>query len=326
MAETLALDPEFEAVLQEVAARPNSILLKVPRPRMVRRLMTSRSVISPLSSGFSHAERELATVWRSEIAWLLREACVWELIHSSREGAVYSPFRTPDSRRVPLDAAGIGSRLPALERGQAAPRGEEVSRGTPDGSSARAHRGIALLHRAVSGDDALRPSVAEMATVSHMIEPSQEGRILAAIDFLRGALPWTALRVIQGLFHEPMPDSRRTQLWQCGAVARAHGGDLPGAFDAAQRACRTRGRSFLDDMNVLVFAISLGDDRAAKHAASRLDGELPADHAAVDRTVWHLSGLRANGRWQPPSTGVELARRRQDQLGPVGWRIANAFL
>lgn len=68
------LDPEVEAILQEVAKAPDSVLLRVDRPKELKVLLGGGDTIVRSKTGLSSAERQLLEVHRDEAAYLLRLA------------------------------------------------------------------------------------------------------------------------------------------------------------------------------------------------------------------------------------------------------------
>ena len=66
--------PEIEELLREVAAEPDSMLLRMPREKVRGTLLENRSPLGPMTAGLSSAERELVRVHRDEFAYQLRRA------------------------------------------------------------------------------------------------------------------------------------------------------------------------------------------------------------------------------------------------------------
>ena len=67
------LDPAALALLQEVAADPNSSLLSYTPDKVARAAMESSSSIGPRTLGLSSAEVELTTVYRDEVTGLIKQ-------------------------------------------------------------------------------------------------------------------------------------------------------------------------------------------------------------------------------------------------------------
>jgi len=62
------LDPEVEAILQEVAKDPDSVLLRVDRPKELRVLLAGGDTVVRSKTGLSSAEKQLLEVHRDEAA------------------------------------------------------------------------------------------------------------------------------------------------------------------------------------------------------------------------------------------------------------------
>jgi hypothetical protein len=93
------LDPEVEAILQEVAKDPDSILLRVDRPKELKAITRGADTLVTGKVGFSAAEKQLLEVHREEAAYLLRLA-YYELAEEVAEERERGLFVPPQGKAV----------------------------------------------------------------------------------------------------------------------------------------------------------------------------------------------------------------------------------
>jgi hypothetical protein len=123
--EFITLDPEFEEVLREVAADPDSSLLRVPRPKRIRSLFDRGSAVGALEPGLTRAEQHLLQVHRNELAWLLRQACLVKLVEGPKSRLYVSRYITAERQVELMRPSTMRSQLD-LERGTAAGAKDEA--------------------------------------------------------------------------------------------------------------------------------------------------------------------------------------------------------
>jgi hypothetical protein len=85
MSSVIHLNPEVLELVREIAARPDSVLLRVPRGAEARALREDRPMASATDSALSRAERHLVAVYREEVAYVLRQFA-WVRITERRPG------------------------------------------------------------------------------------------------------------------------------------------------------------------------------------------------------------------------------------------------
>ena len=183
MTELDALNPEIEALLREVAADPESCLLRLPAAEIREGVRNATLPERAGLTGLRPAERELLRTWRRETAFLLLVAC-----YRKQVTAPQNKFRV----------------IPVMEKGRfpAAPqvrwtRFARVAFGLQHEDALL--RALALLGQCASSSGSRWPTVFELAAASSRLEPSNGAKNYAALEFAISGQPLTCLRMLQGL-------------------------------------------------------------------------------------------------------------------------------
>ncbi|MBI1379879.1 MAG: hypothetical protein GC161_02180 [Planctomycetaceae bacterium] len=93
------LHPEVEHLLAEIAADPNSSLLRIPRAKVLPELFRPSDPIRPSAYFLTSAERHLLSVHREEVAHWLRVGLVFARTEGKRAGSAYYA-RQPMDRKA----------------------------------------------------------------------------------------------------------------------------------------------------------------------------------------------------------------------------------
>src|SRR5262245_31177745 len=80
--EILKLDPELEHLLRELAAEPDSSLLRVARPAVMPALFETNTVVSQHATGLLPVEREILRAHRAELVEVLLDFMRDRLLNS----------------------------------------------------------------------------------------------------------------------------------------------------------------------------------------------------------------------------------------------------
>ncbi|HEV8113716.1 MAG TPA: hypothetical protein VGR31_13150 [Planctomycetota bacterium] len=309
--EPMLLDPEVEELLREVAADPDSTLLRVPRGKAVRALYEQRPIASSQRSTLSIPEREIMRVRRLEIAWLLRQACLRMLIEGIHTRAFVSPFVGPGERLVLLDPSELATRCHAAAEAPAT-----------DGANTT---GLTLLSAVVATPHGSAPSIVDLAAAAHRLHPSADSRILASQDLALRSSPRSALAILRTVLAAPMPERTGVAAWSAVGLAYlalerrdwAHA-----AYVEASKLDPLRPGPWMDR---LTLAIQLGFEADALQAANHLDEVLAANDPVVDWYVGSRLNRRLASDWAPTPAGLRLTASLHDELGPVGRRVCSVF-
>lgn len=306
------LDPDFEALLREVAANPRSSLLRVERPRMLPELFDEHVHVGAQRAGLTSAERHLLQVHRGEVAWLLREACMIKLIEGPRSRRYVSPYSGP------------GKKVELLSDRQLARHVQETEAAASD--SIDCLDGLELLKRCVADRVGEEPNVAELATASLRLEPSDQARLMVGLDLANGDSPRTAIRVLYRLLADDPPDVYVAAVME--SVGRAH--DVMGAPSEAYEAYKESSRSpqarVWSGLSRFVLAMQLGRKRDVRETAHWVSAAVVHDDPSVDWFVGALTDQRRRREWTPTVEAVELAHSLHDSLNEVGRKIADVFV
>jgi hypothetical protein len=197
--EDVHLDPQVEEVLRRVATEPGSALLRVPRPSSIKGFFDRQHAVGIAASGLSSAERQLVQAHRSDVARLLREACRMKLL-SGPEGPVnVSPFRSIQEPHVRLDPEAL-----AREARRQASADKSLTDMDPCWS---------LIEACVRDPRGGSPSVLQLAEASLRLEPTDEARIMAALELTQHGSPESATRILHHMLSAPLPVSIEVSAW-----------------------------------------------------------------------------------------------------------------
>lgn len=307
--EPLIFDPELEQILRDVARDPRSSLLRVPRPNRPLRLADEWRAFSGRTPGLTAAERQLLESYRCEVAWLLRERWLHELI--VRPKASFSLARVSVLEKRRADGSSTWQdEIEGLQADLAAER-----RGDLLGCLIAARPSSSLTSEQVTG----------LLLASERLAPSTSGKILLAQDLVRkdqprAAVEWT--RKVLSAEHRPV---YRSILWDTMALAVGSAGKLRAAARGYELASNTGEPRFNPLAYWLVLAAQVGDDRGAREAASRITEVGPASEPFVDVFIAQQTRTRQNGAWNPTPSCAEILPTLLDSVGDLPRRILDVL-
>lgn len=310
MAEALKLEPEVAALLREVAADPHSSLLRARPLSQQVDLFRREETWSSRSWMLNHAEAELVRVHREQLAWVLRELCLRELYEAKGEQAVLNPYDVQGRRHEVAADSVIAREVETAERFEN--RAPEVQ--------------LALtLAAAVRAPSGRRPQVADLAAAAHRLVPSNQARLLAAIDYARGNAQRTAIEIARGVLTcSPKPDHRAVA-WEVIGRSYSQRGHTRQAHDSYANGCEHAAQQYLMLLNGSMFALQLGLAESASEKLRRLTHMIPHDHPGVSTFIQAQVLAREEGQWKPSTEGQIMSQRLADAIGGVAGRIAHAF-
>lgn len=306
-ASNLVFDPETETVLREVADNPNSVLLKVPRSKVLPALLTT-SWIGNNPPCLSTVERQLLTVHRNELACLLRQVCLMRIVEEPRTRACFDRFAPWRGKQ---DSGNVRKQINDLAQEPAVPG---------DHSNV-----LDLLLRSISSDAMAAPTICELATTSYRLEPTSQARMLAAIDLAAGGSIRYAMQLSAEVLSSHCAQRTRHSALTCMGFGWAKLKNLSKAHYYYMRASDLCNEDTVPLMNRLMFSIQLGDTedtiRSSKALEERTCSELPA----VDWFMQLQAGSLLAGEWQPTTDARRLTSKLGARLGPIGERILDVF-
>lgn len=307
MSELAALHPELEGLLREVAADPESNLLRLPRSGLVHSLRAAALPDRAPTTGLRPAERELLRTCRHEVAYLLLLACYRQqitapqnryLVYSVRANADIAEDIDVQWMRAAREKLGIGS-------------------------DRRLTQALALLARCTSSDGRGWPTVFELAAASARLAPSTMARNYAALDLILGDRASTGVRMLEGLHYD-------TPAFQVMAACnRVFGLEKSGRLDLAYDALLMSEWSDIGRLPRAFFgacvAAQLGRSAETVRWASELKLLAPTQHNLAT-LIRGLRERRTIGSWAPtPEAIMALNLASRVAGGPVE-EIRNAYV
>lgn len=310
-AEAILFDPEFEAILREAAAEPGSCLLKVPRPKLLKGLFDRSEPISDRASELSKVERHLLQVYRCEMAWLLRQACLIKLIDGPRSRLWVSRYKTADEEYERLKPEQLASRVHAARN--------------DDHRTAEFSPVFGLLFRCTKDPTGDEPTVADLASLSCRLEPTDYARILVAMDLSHRGSPRTAVHLLLNVLERPVSEAVTVSARDTLGVAYAALGDMKSTHRSYTLSCASEHKYINAWMCRLFFGIQLGLRHDVQESSRRLEELLPMTHPALESYIRSLEQQRHEGGWNPTADSQRVLTTLRSSLGLVAGRIADVF-
>lgn len=309
--ESITLDPDFEEILREVAADPDSSLLRVPRPKLIRGLFDRGEPVGAHEPGLTQAERHLVLVHRNELAWLLRQACLIKLVEGPRNKLFVSRHLSAH-REVRLMS------FVALEERLAAER--ETAGSVPGGDSA-----LDLLTAWVKNSTGDVPSVSRLAAASFRLQHTDEARVMAVSELANGSEQRSALLVLGDVLAGHPSESVRESAWSHVGFAYSKLLDFPKAQRAYQQLCQLNEQIPMGWMGRLLMSLQMGDAGGARTSADGLDIATTSHLDVVTEWTTCLLTRRAFGEWSPTREARSLSYALCDSFGEPSRRLTHAL-
>ncbi len=309
--EPMLLDPEVEELLREVAADPDSALLRVPREKAVRTLYEDVAAAGPVTSGLSAAELEILRVHRLELAWLLRQACVTKLVNGVNTRSFVGSYLTAKTR--------VTSVMPS-----------EMPDTTHPATWAQASdsawlRGCRLLEDAIAGPARDVPTILDLALAAHRLEPSHDSRVLASQYLALAHSSRSAIAALRPVLASVAGSRISVCAWTTLGLARNKQGQLVEAHLAYRSAAHADEGMPIPWLDYLALSFQVGKAEAVMHAARHLEGLIAPDHELLYWFVESRRQRRAEGEWAPTIAAVDTWNILRNQIGPVGRRVGDVF-
>ena len=298
------MSPEAEELLREIASESKSSLLRVPRRR------SDRSLVSLSGERFgrepgrsrSRAERQLAEVTRSEVARVLRDVCSSRLVNDSatkgtvnphtRTGAVeYQSIVTPSDGPIAFYDEDVEEALALLR----------------------------LNERAAEPN--MRPSIGQLATIANKLSPHATSQVQIGFDLMYKGQTETARRLFART-RANASNSVRSAALEASAFCSALEGN-PGRayckFFSAFRLGSPRPSSLL---SAFANAIDWGDHGLVLSTGRLVNDTFASRAPAVRHFVESHVQRKQAGTWKTTESGQHIARN--NPFGPES--IAGEFL
>lgn len=310
--DVIQLRPEVLEIVREIAARPDSVLLRVPRGSEMRTLREDRVLASPTNSALSVAERHLVAVHREEVAYVLRCAA-WVKVTRPVAGRDVVLFRqtttrtapTPDGRQTAIDAARI------IREHRADPVADQELR---------------LLERVASNSDTAVPDAVVLCAAAQRLVPSFRGRYMAASSLLLEGRLESSLDLARDALRSA-PDSGASGFsWTLIAELAAYRRDWV-AVEVASRTAIQMYPVLLSPYLARTWgAIHRADFAAAQAHLESLQELVSSKPDALDELVSRLTSRSGRLRAQMDQDAQRCLARVVSSSGSFAMRIFHAFL
>lgn len=309
--EMMNLDPKLEELLREIAAEPDSCLLKMPRARALPALFERGAIVRASSSALNAFEREVLRVHRSELAAHLLRACAYKILEGDKT-------RHRVNRHARRDQP---AEIESPKTSQASiQRIAEDSAAQDELADARD-----LLLHCVREPLGPTPGACELAAAAHRLVPSNEARLWAAVDLALGDQLRSALRLAHDVL-EGFPSETETGCaWDSMTFAWEQIGNLGRALEAAEAGGGECPSRLSTHMNAFILGFQVGSRRSVELAARRLEEIVSVDHPAVESFAETTILRRQEGQWKPTREALALKTTLRDNIGTIGRRIQHVI-
>lgn len=306
MSDLVAINPEIEGLLREVAADPDSCLLRLPSDSLRRGARRAELPDRAGLTGLRPAERELLRTWRRETAYLLLVACYRQ--------QVTAPEHKHLVHRVSFD----GRLTRFLDRPWA--RLGSTRLGLP--SESALCQALALLAKCASPDGKRWPSVFELASAASRIEPSTASRNYAALDLILNGRPSSGVRMLEGLYFD-------VPVFQLMAASnRTLGYERMGRLERSYESVCTATWPSIGALQRSLFGAALSAQLGLRADAARWAARLEDAPASSEEFRILEEGLRERRRtgwWSARPGSAQMLANLARNFGPRTRSLASAF-
>lgn len=272
--DVITLQPEVEEILREVARRPGSALLRVPRRDVARTVLERDTVVHARTAGLSAAERHLVQVYREEVAFALRQAAYARLtIGESTHGFVADSAFAPLRAVVPSVGTVRASASDALASTRGFASSDEVMR---------------LLEGCVSPNVGEWPTSGQLAEAAHRLVPANSSRIYMSLE-LRGAGQCrAALMALEGVLKGGASRHHLAVAWTNAGDLLFNLGQYREAWRSADRACALEEGWLIAQGNRALSALLIGDSNRLTSGLDQFERALIAAPGAKEEfAAWY---------------------------------------
>ena len=313
VAEMLTIDPELEGLLREVAADPDSSLLKVPRQKQIRAFFDRGGARSTIESyGLTNIERHLLLAHRTELAHLLYQACLRQLVEGPRSRFFVSRFTSLD-RELRIDTRLESRSVPI-------PLSEFQPPSDPDYL-----RGLELLEECATPADSKRPSVLDLASAGFALQRSDEFRLFASSELTQGPSLRTALLLLREVLQCIPTHSNAVSAWSQVGLAYSRLLNFERSHGAYAHLCTLDGSHIVGWLSRFLLAFQCGDRSDVRRVADRMSDAAFERHPAVDHFIQSTRRRRNAGEWSPTKAAADLLKRLSLEPETLVGRLASVL-
>ena len=262
----LDLDPEVEALLQEIASDPRSKLLRVNRPASVSLFAETRPSVGVATAGLTKAERHLVQTARADAGFLLRSVSVYLISSAPKLKGVVS-FQARESRED-----------------LKVPRVVSLRQMASDSIASNAAGDCDLVSAIMSASTGEWPSVYECAHAAHILDPTPNSIIYAALAVVDGD-PFASSRLLQEIDRWGMNSWVRSVALSNRALSAYRCGDLCASIHQYRVALQANPMNLNALVSSYQLAIVIQEHSLAADLARCIDGNWSAADESFGRML-----------------------------------------
>jgi tetratricopeptide (TPR) repeat protein len=307
VAEPILFDPAVEELLREIAADPDSCLLRVPRPAVVQSLAHRQEIVRPTATGLTSAERELLRVHRAEVAKLLREACVLRLASHPCARFELTLFLTG---RIRTHVAREGD-WRASARFYRTHSGGDV--------------GVELLDACIEPEGLAAVSVSQLAAASMRLCPSDAARIYPSIELILQGNETAALHLLMEAVLQGLSARYAAHAWAQIGLAFSNLSEHRRSIEAYGTALKFDSELASALLSYFGCTCMAGSVHEIINAASRLEAAIAPDQDALRDYVSAIRLRPARLRPQPVHAQLVQLTKLQARVGLSARMVIDAL-
>ncbi len=298
------MSPEAEELLREIASESKSSLLRVPRRRSERSLVSLSGERFDREPGRSRsrAERQLAEVTRSEVARVLRDVCSSRLVNDSATKRTTNPHTRDGAVEYPT--------IEPPCAGPVAFYDEDVE------------EALVLLGRNAEAETPRsRPSIGQLATLANKLSPHPRSQLQIGFDLMYKGQTQTARRLLNRVGLNASTSVRASAL-EASAFCWALDGNPGQAFHEFLAAYKLGSPRPSSLMSAFVNAVDWGDANLVQYTGRLVNDAFSSNEPGVRHFIRSHTVRKRSGDWKTTDPG-----RRVAQSNPFATRtIAGEFL
>lgn len=296
----ITFEPKLEELLREVAAEPDSCLLRVDKKASHKALLRTPEVVSHAATQLSPAERDIARFYREEVAWLLLELCLYLSVNDPNRGIAINTRVLASDQSSPPTAQYLEKRRKQLHR-----------------ATSEMSEPLALVSQCLSAEPG--PSLGDVAEAASRLVPSMAARGYARIHLINRGEFAEALRLSDLIARNP--GTTRSRVSNCEGrgriafVTRNH----PEALAAYRESYHSDPTRALPAALWLLNSLATGDKLQAEQAVDAFDDVVGKDKWSSDEVLACLNHHRTST--EPTPLDRDLALRVAEAAGPAGQQL-----
>jgi hypothetical protein len=311
MPEPLTFDPQLEGLLQEIAADPDSRLLRLPRATRLPDLLAIPDPVTPARAGLSTAERHLIEVHRDELADVLRRACLIRFYCDDSDRALYVHRIKSANEMIQVESA---------QHWRSS--GQRVLQDAAE--STELLTGLDLIQACIAGTDST-VSITQLAQASQALQFTDVADDYIGFDQVLGGDPLIGEGVLWRLVaRRPTP-----YLLSCAYEVLALSAGIHVQDRVAMERYRLAVEAWPERINSLMswlyFAVRIQDRKEALTASKRLDDLVHIKDEVLDSFVFAHQQQDKRGAVRATHDSRRLALDLQSIVGAPSRRVLDAI-